>query len=820
MNLKNTMIAIIIFFMIFLSAYFYSKSNIESQASSVRIQNKLYSWEETVEDSLKNYDSVQPASVISDINAFDKVVALTFDGMVDSETTKQILKLLEEYDSQATFFLPGIKSAEDPETVQMIASSGQEIGNYTLSAQRELDSLDRDSIINDFAKSSAVLKNITRETLTLLKVNDSDYTTEILKAASSIGVGSVVESSVFLNYQSFRSSEDAKDFVATIDNGSIITVKTDSYLNDSEYSIESSINEDRKPSQSTEDVEGQLTVTTEEKDIDKNKMLLDVVEDLLNELKEKNYEIVNITDFTEVDVINSDVKDYLALRENNNGKAAEIVSNFYTTQAAVSYTFSDITDQNKVLSVLDSLDRINAKATFFVTGIEIQEHKEIIQEIVDRGHQLANAGYDKNNANQSTFDFESVAYEIDMGDRYLKHFLGEKYDDKVNKIYMPKYGNVSELILEAASSLGYTHVYSYNRSLMGQEYQNGDYKNIIDDYFKNTYSLHRGDIVHFRIDYFKQEGAIEFLLEKVANDYVFTANYDIEPLDMLKNSPEIYQPKTRLQIAQNNDIVYSLNKSTTELNQLIMDNYIGNPNINTTEKLHGFTEKEISQINTEGKINTNGEKVIFLTFDDWGSDLAINPILDVLNKYDAKASFFVRVGSQSVDLDDNFQNPNLLRAIALDGHDVENHSFKHITVDIESDEQVEMVQKDLLAAQYELERYLYDTGAIHNYFRPPTLAVSKLGLETIFNMGFDYIINGNLSTPDYKAASVEQLTNDIMYGLGEGRTVEEGTIIVMHMSDQARYTAEALDIVIPYFIKQGYEFARLSDYLVDGYIND
>src|SRR5699024_8413865 len=131
---------------------------------------------------------------------------------------------------------------------------------YTLSAQRELDSLDRDSIINDFAKSSAVLKNITRETLTLLKVNDSDYTTEILKAASSIGVGSVVESSVFLNYQSFRSSEDAKDFVATIDNGSIITVKTDSYLNDSEYSIESSINEDRKPSQSTEDVEGQLTV--------------------------------------------------------------------------------------------------------------------------------------------------------------------------------------------------------------------------------------------------------------------------------------------------------------------------------------------------------------------------------------------------------------------------------------------------------------------------------------------------------------------------------------------------------------------------------
>src|SRR5699024_4282270 len=118
--------------------------------------------------------------------------------------------------------------------------------------------------------------------------------------------------------------------------------------------------------------------------------------------------------------------------------------------------------------------------------------------------------------------------------------------------------------------------------------------------------------------------------------------------------------------------------------------------------------------------------------------------------------------------------------------------------------------------QYELERYLYDTGAMHNYFRPPTLADSKLGLETIFNMGFEYIINGNLSTHDYEAESVDQLANDIMYGLGEGRTVEDGTSIVMHMSDEALYTADALDIVIPYFIKQGYKFARLSDYLVDG----
>lgn len=62
--------------------------------------------------------------------------------------------------------------------------------------------------------------------------------------------------------------------------------------------------------------------------------------------------------------------------------------------------------------------------------------------------------------------------------------------------------------------------------------------------------------------------------------------------------------------------------------------------------------------------------MFFLTFDDWGTDQSINKLLYVLKKHRVKATFFV--------LTQNVQNnPNLLRIIAEDGHEVASHSDSH-----------------------------------------------------------------------------------------------------------------------------------------------
>ena len=86
----------------------------------------------------------------------------------------------------------------------------------------------------------------------------------------------------------------------------------------------------------------------------------------------------------------------------------------------------------------------------------------------------------------------------------------------------------------------------------------------------------------------------------------------------------------------------------------------------------------------------------------------------------------------------------------------------------------------------------------------------------VFDIGFSYMVSGSLSTQDYKAGSVDELVNELRNGRKEWNGVNKvgnGTCIVMHMSPDARYTAEALDIMIPEWQAQGYTFSRLDDYL-------
>ena len=52
--------------------------------------------------------------------------------------------------------------------------------------------------------------------------------------------------------------------------------------------------------------------------------------------------------------------------------------------------------------------------------------------------------------------------------------------------------------------------------------------------------------------------------------------------------------------------------------------------------------------------------MIFLSFDDWGTEQSLNELLYVLEKQNVKATFFIK--TEYVDA-----NPNLLRTIAVKG---------------------------------------------------------------------------------------------------------------------------------------------------------
>ena len=214
-------------------------------------------------------------------------------------------------------------------------------------------------------------------------------------------------------------------------------------------------------------------------------------------------------------------------------------------------------------------------------------------------------------------------------------------------------------------------------------------------------------------------------------------------------------------------------------------------------------------MDSEGFINTNGESTVFFTFDDWGSDVIVNEILDILDKHNVKATFFALSKYVDIDSDISNSNPNLLRTIALRGHDIGSHTYDHDKLDTNPAD-LAISLNNSYSAMYTV---IGDLGNLKPYLRPPTLYTSKLGLETAFQCGFDYVINGNISTHDYEASSAEELLDSLESELVENK----GNVVVMHMNNQASYTPEVLDEFLTKneqgFYGEKYKIARISNYL-------
>jgi len=204
--------------------------------------------------------------------------------------------------------------------------------------------------------------------------------------------------------------------------------------------------------------------------------------------------------------------------------------------------------------------------------------------------------------------------------------------------------------------------------------------------------------------------------------------------------------------------------------------------------------------------------------------MSITKILNVLKKHNVKATFFIR--SRFVE-----DNPNLLRAIAMEGHEIASHTHNHLHlahdpnsnwnfVSIDKSE-AKTLEQDIIDSYNTLQSIvgdiMLDNGkpALSRLFRPPTLAVSKIGMETVFDCGMTYIVDGSYTTRDYNEASANALFRKLI------ANIKSGDIVCMHMSKSSPYTAEALDLFLSYNAQQSeskrFAFARLSDYLDGNY---
>ena len=191
--------------------------------------------------------------------------------------------------------------------------------------------------------------------------------------------------------------------------------------------------------------------------------------------------------------------------------------------------------------------------------------------------------------------------------------------------------------------------------------------------------------------------------------------------------------------------------------------------------------------NSGSSINPNG-KMIALTFDD-GPSSTTSQVLDILDKYDVKATFFL-IG-QNI----NGNTRSILERQNASGHELANHSYTHsdMTTMDWSSIQNEINQTNNLIQQY--------TGQTAKFFRPPYISVNNTMYSAI-DMAF---IQGTMHNDWDGTSSSSQIANSVISGVADGQ------IILLHDFQGNTATVNALPTIIENLQNQGYQFVTMSE---------
>lgn len=180
---------------------------------------------------------------------------------------------------------------------------------------------------------------------------------------------------------------------------------------------------------------------------------------------------------------------------------------------------------------------------------------------------------------------------------------------------------------------------------------------------------------------------------------------------------------------------------------------------------------------------------IALTFDDGPNTTTTVEILDLLEKYQVRASFFL-VGSNI-----NEESEKVVKRAYGLGCDIENHSMTHSYMDKMTAEEI---SDEINTLNNKIEEI---TGEAPKFFRPPYIAVNNTMYDTI---DMTFISGQGCNDWDDKTTKEKRV-------LFLQKKARDGMIFLLHDAAGNSKTVEALDEVIPYLQEQGFQFATITE---------
>ena len=210
-------------------------------------------------------------------------------------------------------------------------------------------------------------------------------------------------------------------------------------------------------------------------------------------------------------------------------------------------------------------------------------------------------------------------------------------------------------------------------------------------------------------------------------------------------------------------------------------------------KFKDHTTINCVKVNPDDKKRTNK---IAITIDDSFSDKYTSDILEVLDKHNCKATFFITYKLINA-------NPDRIYDILKRGHEIGSHSTTHAP----------FRKLHTLRKQWEIETFntwfTTLTSAKISLFRFPTGSYDNEAIDMMVNYKL-YPIGWSIDTRDWELKNLKKI-----YDATIKEPVKSGDIVLLH--NGYPFSKELFDKILTYYESKGFSFLKVSDLI---YINN
>ncbi len=193
-------------------------------------------------------------------------------------------------------------------------------------------------------------------------------------------------------------------------------------------------------------------------------------------------------------------------------------------------------------------------------------------------------------------------------------------------------------------------------------------------------------------------------------------------------------------------------------------------------------------VSSDGAKYSADDKLIALSFDDGPCVGATNALLDYFEEMDIVGTFFV-IGNNV-----NDETAEVMKRAYEMGCEIGNHTKSHEDMSKKSADEMKA------EIQYVQDLVKEHIGVEPTLFRPPFLATNAMMHDVIDNT----FIFGR-DSQDWTGIPAEERAQNVL------NFAEDGIIVLMHDGWDNWETVEAVKIIVPELLEQGYKFVTISE---------